>query len=89
MSTQQTLNNGGPAFPRRKHHAHRNPDGSVIRGHGGHPGMSLRDWFAGQALGALLSEEGYASLEWPKNIATDAYKIASAMISEREKEVTK
>jgi hypothetical protein len=49
------------------------------------PGMSLRDWFAGMALGhipALLdvSDEN-ASCE---NIAGHAYQIADAMLAARE-----
>jgi hypothetical protein len=63
-----TINDGGPAFPR---HAY-----------DGHDGMTLRDWFAGQAMAGLVSYvvEG-ATFE---NVAEDAYKAADAMLKARE-----
>ena len=70
-------NDGGPAYP-------------VDRGNPRDPqGMSLRDWFAGQALAGFL-----ASL--PKEMATMGmdydrygkccYILADVMIAEREKD---
>lgn len=50
-----------------------------------HTGMSLRDWFAGMALQGLIADEGYSTNKWPFNLVLDAYKIADAMIAEREK----
>lgn len=47
-------------------------------------GMSLRDWFAGQAVSGLASivvEDGYPL----HAMATDAYRIADALLSERER----
>jgi hypothetical protein len=63
-----TIDDGGPAFPR---HAY-----------DGHDGMTLRDWFAGQALAGLLRDGidvfgVYAT-------ANDAYKMADAMLRARE-----
>lgn len=46
-------------------------------------GMSLRDWFAGQAL-AMLPHVGETALS-PAEWAHDAYAIADALLSEREK----
>lgn len=46
-------------------------------------GMELRDWFAGQAL-ALLPHSGETSLA-PDEWASDAYRIADALMVEREK----
>ena len=45
-------------------------------------GMTLRDYFAGQALPAIIGRP-----EWPELIlaADEAYKIADAMIAERKK----
>lgn len=42
-------------------------------------GMSLRDWFAGQALGGILTRGG-----GPK-VASEAYAVADAMIKARKK----
>lgn len=66
------INDGGPAFPTQ--------NGCQFD-----PGMSLRDWFAGMALGhipALLdvSDENASC----KNIAGHAYQIADAMIAARK-----
>lgn len=71
---------GGPAFPR--------PDErDQITGQGimqGSHGMSLRDWFAGQAL------SGFTQM-WPKSkdgpqIAERCYDIADSLLAKREKE---
>ena len=64
-----TKNDGGPAFPPSAW-----PD---------YRGMSLRDWFAGQALAGMLSSDGrptgdQAKAEW-------AYDLADAMLRAREK----
>lgn len=44
-------------------------------------GMSLRDWFAGQALDVILYEHTIV----PSETAQKAYEIADAMIAERGK----
>ena len=62
-----TTKDGGPAFPSRH----------------GHTGMSLRDWFAGMAMQALITK-GY-SQHWGV-ISERAHAIADAMLAEREKE---
>lgn len=47
-----------------------------------HPGMSLRDWFAGQALaGHLAGEPGSHLL--PERLAPACYDYADAMIKAR------
>lgn len=51
------------------------------------PGMSLRDWFAGQAL-ALINYAGLRSTSTeraPINAARMAYELADAMIAQRKK----
>ena len=62
-----TINDGGPAFP--KH------------GYVGRDGMTLRDWFASQALVGLV---GRAETNDGLAIAKDAYVIADAMLAARE-----
>ena len=77
------VKNGGPAFP---------PQILVYAGPGREyenlidafsqeslpTGMTLRDWFAGQILSSSTGDD-------PEAIATDCYRIADAMIAEREK----
>ena len=54
-----------------------------IRRSTGQYGMSLRDYFAGQALVGLLTRSG-ASLVFIDCAPREAYKLADAMISERD-----
>lgn len=73
-------NDGGPAFPlfadgRAAHH-----DQSLC-----YEGMSLRDWYAGLAMSAVLSTKD------PKEqtvkagaLARDCYQMATAMLEARE-----
>lgn len=44
-------------------------------------GMSLRDWFAGQALSSIGAVEGYAD---HAALAADVYAVADAMLAQRE-----
>lgn len=48
-----------------------------------HPGMSLRDWFAGRAMGAFGGN--ILTTSSPEHIASKAYAIADAMLVERER----
>lgn len=71
---------GGPAFPANV---------QLDVGQVSFAGMSLRDWFAGQALaGGTLGERhpngGSQTDQTPQAIARDAYRIADAMIAARE-----
>ena len=67
---------GGAAFPIQ----HSNEPGCLE----GEAGMSLRDWFAGQALAGLLANE---RIDAPTDdIAGDAYAYAVAMLVERKKD---
>jgi hypothetical protein len=61
---------GGPAFPQ---------DSDQY----GPQGMSLRDWFAGQALARFASDPETCSWDY-KMMAKAAYAQADAMIAERE-----
>lgn len=74
-------NDGGPAFPMPPVGTGDPRDGMA----GGSNGMSLRDWFAGQALNGLLAS--YAN--WPNpdqfGASKDVYAYADAMLKERIK----
>jgi hypothetical protein len=78
------VNDGGPAFPQQL------SDGQCERGgtkHFGRAGMTLRDWFAGQAMIALGSSD-VRSEEMPNyNVwAKNAFDLADAMLAERAKQ---
>jgi hypothetical protein len=71
MSEQQR--DGGPAFPHTV-------KGACLTQY--HSGMTLRDWFAGQAMIGLvpaIAEEADAI-----NIGRAAYKLADAMLAARD-----
>lgn len=46
-------------------------------------GMTMRDWFAGQALGEVLRRNDIVRLDAPK-AASEAYRFADAMLAARE-----
>ena len=73
----EALNDGGPAFGHGDHV------------HGGYPGMSLRDWFAGQAIsgGAYMLGISGADQESAdrRTLVATAYAIADDMLAERSK----
>ena len=69
--------NGGPAFPVTDS---RHPNGHIEYGSNG---MTLRDWFAGQALTGLLSD---SNARGSKSLyVKDAYDLADAMLAFRER----
>jgi hypothetical protein len=65
---------GGPAFP---HSIDTHPHPQTVQG----AGMTLRDWFAGQALANAYTHDAGS----PDNVAKWAYQIADAMIEARSK----
>lgn len=70
------MKDGGPAFPI--------PNSTDMDGYVYAPdarGMTLRDWFAGQALTAAGALGG----PHPDDVTQWAYTIADAMLKEREK----
>jgi hypothetical protein len=95
-----TLKDGGPAFPC-------GPFGDTMHGEAGRqwhqhdrmPGMSLRDWFAGQALSGNLASQCKSSF-WAFNVIQNeennkealqgvarlCYDLADAMLAQREKD---
>jgi hypothetical protein len=78
------IDDGGPAFPTPGEEFIEGPQGrcpASAWGMEGKPGMTLRDWFAGQALQGLLAKDGNKS---SKYTALLAYEYADAMISARK-----
>jgi hypothetical protein len=76
------INDGGPAFARSASEHTKNgtcPDGNDPRD--AQEGMTLRDWFAGQALIHVANWKG---LDDATSTAQAAFRIADAMIAERE-----
>lgn len=65
---------GGPVYPQNVVPR----DGEML-----HEGQSLRDWFAGQAISALVARHR-ADVAWG-DIAPTAYAIADAMIAARSR----
>lgn len=69
------INDGGPAFPvPDSHHA----NGQVQYGANG---MTLRDWFAGQALAGLLAATDLSGTH--ALYAEESYEFADAMLKAR------
>jgi hypothetical protein len=68
------LDDGGPAFPSH---------GSM--GEVAHEGMTIRDWFAGQALCGLIGLPASRSPSSAEFLAKKAYEAADAILAEREK----
>lgn len=73
------INDGGPAFPGEEDvHAAFHPGVSTVR----NPGMSLRDWFAGQALAGMVANPSQPWMPWP-DVVIGAYAAADAMLAAR------
>jgi hypothetical protein len=69
----EEVKDGGPAFPADRMHQT--------------TGMSLRDWFAGQALGAIVETcagDNLHGLTRAQLFALRAYQLADAMLSARQ-----
>lgn len=63
---------GGPAFPL-----------PVTEWNPGNAGMSLRDWFAGQALMGLFAQSEITVAPSANDVAQIVYNMADAMIAAR------
>lgn len=72
------INDGGPAFPL----AYTETNEHGVQFPYTHPGMSIRDCFAGQALRARW---GDGTAMTPEQAASMAYQLADAMLAERFK----
>ena len=73
------INDGGPAFP---HHE----TTSTGEPYHDHLGMTLRDWFAGQALQGRAHRFD-SPWEHRDILAKDCYDIADAMLAARKEKV--
>lgn len=79
---------GGPAFPSQADVYKSEETGTLVRlKPEGCDGMTLRDWFAGQALTGMLASAPVADRSKPnhKGWAANAYAFADAMLAERSK----
>ncbi len=82
-------NGGGSAFPGYRRIAQFDPDGCPM-GSALVPeeGMTLRDWFAGQALVALLARDDITSNSGgpvtADMMAQSVYEVADAMLAARK-----
>lgn len=78
-----TTSDGGAAFPLA--YAETNEHG--VQFPFAHTGMSLRDWYAGQALAGLMSDAGLrpASTSEFEHMARRLFQVADAMLAERNK----
>ena len=81
--TSATEKNGGAAFPRTLPDCPVPPDRALAM-IAEYSGMSLRDWFAGQAL-AGLCESGVKADYDGAHIAAACWRLAGAMLAERER----
>lgn len=73
------MDDGGPAFPALE--AITNTGATRVK-----HGMTLRDWFAGQALIGLMSDPGMrpANLDEFNHMALRLYQVANAMVKARK-----
>lgn len=77
-----THNDGGPAFPGAyRAYPHNGPAEGVIVADGG---MSLRDWFAGQAIYSCLDGRTF-KMKAVDTVASECYRLADAMLEARKK----
>ena len=80
----EPIKDGGPAFPESSSGPYQN--GEIVPGR---PGMTLRDYFAGQAMQGWLSSFDGGALhpvddDTHGHLAVMSYQVADAMIQTRE-----
>jgi hypothetical protein len=82
------IEDGGPAFPRVGHEwKKRIPNEAVYPTNyeAPLPGMSLRDWFAGQVMDHMITLSLDSDGGWsPENVANGCYNLADAMLAARK-----
>ena len=82
MSKPKWDYNSGPAFPvpAGSQYYDREGEGAILLG--GHPGQSLRQYYAGQVIIGAINNKGKCP---PKGLAVYAVQVADALIAELEK----
>jgi hypothetical protein len=87
-----SVNDGGPAFPSARTYIRFDPppDDSLYGNRQETvvhvPGMSLRDWFAGQVIAGFYASDDALMRFSVDHAASTAYKQADALLQAREKE---
>ncbi len=76
-----TTNTGGPAFPHVADLVQHSPDGGITTKPITSNGMTLRDYFAGQAIIAYHAD---GELSYFEDAANWCYKLADAMLEARK-----
>ena len=81
-------NDGGLAFPviadsQKQVYLDEHGSETASYEHSYRGGMSLRDWFAGQAMHGIFAD-GVVTID-TKRFAAGCYRLADAMLAEREK----
>jgi|FLOH01.1.fsa_nt_gi hypothetical protein len=89
----ETINDGGPAFPGQatKGSSWTDEDGVLNHDFNSGPGMTLRDWYAGHAVIAIIQRfvrletefdplRGMVSQRQAKLAAEAAYRVADALV---------
>ena len=82
------MSDGGTAFPGFRMEPPydpnlEDPNGMFVQQREEHPGMTLRDYFAAAATVGVLADMQFTK-ETPETVAENAYKIADAMLAQRE-----
>ena len=73
MSSENKIDDGGPAFP------------SACGSKKCDDGMTLRDWFAGQALAGMMSIRHNVDNVGEQQLSVECYLQADAMLKARNK----
>lgn len=75
---------GGLAFPGVRYEQTRLQAGKPVFGDVSYPGMTLRDWFAGQALAGFFANAHTPHMNAADNDAAEyCYRMADAMLAAR------
>ena len=78
------INDGGPAFPGAYKEVHPTLEMEVSREQ--YHGMTLRDWFAGHALPAIILASQGVNHVTRNDVVGEAYLVADAMLAARTHE---